>query len=745
MPNLVMLALFVVALPLAAWTFGFVYAFFNRRLPAYQDKLATGAISASLAVSLWMFFTEVLFSGTGSGITDPAVWSFEWLKIGVDGHHPFILNVDFAIDNITVIMFTVVTIVATCVHWYSQSYMEHEDRYPRFFFYLGLFTFSMLACVATSNLLMLFIFWELVGVCSYFLIGFFFLKKSAGDASKKAFVVNRIGDGCFMAGIFIIYSVLSRYAPWADEGVLSFARIWESVALLGQGEGPWVGNEGLLTAVGLLVFMGCVSKSAQFPLHIWLPDAMEGPTPVSALIHAATMVVAGVYMIVRMFPIMVGEGYLAGNYFDSPVLFIIACFGAITAIFAGTIALAQSDLKKGLAYSTCSQLGYMVLAVGVGSIGAAMFHLFTHAFFKACLFLGSGSVIHAVHSQEMSDMGGLKDKMPHTRWTFLISCLAIAGTPFLSGFMSKEAILGQAAAYGLQVGAFWAWFPFIFGGITAFLTAFYMFRLYWLTFHGEPGDKAKYDHAHESPRKMVVPLWALAGLAILSAGIASPVAPQYTGAHWFQDRVNDRVVVQEAMLANEGLTESGRAAFNDQQVHMVHHHEAAEGANATVEEFHHNFHAVHYPLLGGSLVAVLFGIFGSMFFFVQKRGTDYLKDIPPLVEYRRVLQNLYYVDWFACQRVVPTTKDVADDLARFDKRVVDGLVNWTAKFFGRDLGWSVGRIDKIVVDGAVNGSGWLMMAGGRLFRGMINGRIQDYVKFTAVCMGVLLLWVLAAG
>ncbi|NRA95829.1 MAG: NADH-quinone oxidoreductase subunit L [Planctomycetes bacterium] len=741
MPNLVMLALLVVVLPLAAWTYGFLYAFFNRRLPSYQDKLATAAISGSLVIALYMFFTEVLF--VGSGITNPESWSFTWIQIGVTGHHPFILNLDLAVDNITVIMFVVVTIVATCVHWYSQSYMEDEDRYSRFFFYLGLFTFSMLACVATTNLLMLFIFWELVGVCSYFLIGFFFLKKSAGDASKKAFVVNRIGDGCFMAGICLIYSVLSRY--WPDEGVLSFARIWESIALLGAADGPWVGNESLLTAVGLLVFMGCVSKSAQFPLHIWLPDAMEGPTPVSALIHAATMVVAGVYMIVRMFPLMAGEGYLSGNYFDSPVLFIIACFGAITAIFAGTIALAQSDLKKGLAYSTCSQLGYMVLAVGVGSIGAAMFHLFTHAFFKACLFLGSGSVIHAVHSQEMSDMGGLKDKMPHTRWTFLISCLAIAGTPLFSGFMSKEAILGQAAAYGLQVGAFWAWFPFVLGGITAFLTAFYMFRLYWLTFHGEPGDQQKFDHAHESPSKMIVPLWALAALAIVSAGIAMPFGAGHTGGHWFQDRVNDQVIVKDYLAVNASTAES-RSVFGDQQqVHLVHHHDAAAIASPVVEEFHHNFHSVHYPLLGGSIVAVIFGIAGSFFFFVRNRNKDFLADIPPAVEYRRVLQNLYYVDWFACERVVPTTKDVADAAGRFDNRVVDGIVNGTARFFGRDLGWAVGRIDNIVVDGAVNGAGWLMMAGGSLFRGMVNGRIQDYVKFTAVCMGVLLLWVLAAG
>ena len=555
----------------------------------------------------------------------------------------------------------------------------------------------MLACVAVSNLLMLFIFWELVGVCSYFLIGFFFLKKSAGDASKKAFVVNRIGDGAFMGGIFLVYSVLSKAAP--GENVLSFSAIWESVALLGSDAGPWYGNEGLLMLAGFLIFGGCISKSAQFPLHIWLPDAMEGPTPVSALIHAATMVVAGVYMIVRMFPLMAGAGYLEGNYFESPVLLTIAIVGGITALFAGTIALVQSDLKKGLAYSTCSQLGYMVMAVGVGSIGAAMFHLFTHAFFKACLFLGSGSVIHAVHSQEMEDMGGLKKKMPHTRMTFLISCFAIAGTPFLSGFMSKEAILGQASAYGLQVGQIWAWIPFAFGAITAFLTAFYMFRLYWLTFEGEPGDQDKFDHAHESPPKMVMPLYALAFLAVISAGFATPFGAEHTGGHWFPNRVNDKVIVKDFMEGVENST-----AFANQRVHLVHHHDAvklpppAPGAAPRrdyVDEFHHNFHAVHYPLLGMSAIAVLFGIFGSYFFFVRKRGVDYVGELPPLVEYRRVLQNLYFVDWVACERVVPTAKDVADGFARFDKKVVDGIVNGVAKVFGKDLGWFIGRVDAL--------------------------------------------------
>ena len=541
MPTTALLGMILVALPLLAWTTGFLYAVKNRHLPTWYDKLATGSILGSLSIALYLLLRYVLF---GDLVAEP--WAMNWFTIGTGGPRPFILDFDVAVDNITIIMFVVVTIVSTLVHIYSQSYMHDEDRYPRFFLHLSLFSFSMLACVLSANLLFLFIFWELVGVCSYFLIGFFFLKKSAGDASKKAFVTNRVGDACFMAGIFIIYSTLSKF--WPGEGVLSFARIWESIGLLSSGAGPWAGEQGLLMAAGLLIFMGCVTKSAQFPLHIWLPDAMEGPTPVSALIHAATMVVAGVYMVVRMFPLMAGEGYLTGDYFHSPVLFVIACVGGITAIFAGTIALVQSDLKKGLAYSTCSQLGYMVLAVGCGSITAAMFHLFTHAFFKACLFLGSGSVIHAVHSQEMSDMGGLRKKMPVTHWTFGLSCLAIAGTPFLSGFMSKEAILGQAAGYGMIVGTWFAWIPFALFVITAFMTGFYMFRLYWLTFWGPPGNQHSYDHAHESGPKMAWPLRILAVLAIISAGIASPFGAGALGGHWFQNKVNDEAIVKNFMV-----------------------------------------------------------------------------------------------------------------------------------------------------------------------------------------------------
>ncbi len=730
-PDTIIIALLIVALPLAAWTIGFLHAAVRRRLPSGQDWISTCAVGGSLTLSLYLLFSQVMAGPSGM---QAVTHSWRWFAIG-SGDHAFVLNFDVLVDNLTVAMFCVVNIVAFLVHVYSRSYMHGEDRYPRFFLHLSLFTFSMLGLLVTSNLMMLFIFWELVGVCSYFLIGFFILKKSAGDAAKKAFVVNRIGDACFMAGIFMIGGLLAK--QWPGQDVLSFQRIWESVAMLGHGNGPWVGHETEVAVAGVLVFMGCMTKSAQFPLHVWLPDAMEGPTPVSALIHAATMVAAGVYMIVRMFPLMAGKGYVSGDFLDSPALWVIAIVGGITALFSGTIALVQTDLKKGLAYSTCSQLGYMVMAVGVGSISAGMFHLFTHAFFKACLFLGSGSVIHAVHSQEMKDMGGLRAKMPITYTTFLISCLAIAGTPLFSGFLSKEAVLGQAAAFGEHHGSLIGWVPFALAAATAFLTAFYMFRLLFLTFHGKPGNQHKFEHAHESPAAMSMPLVVLAVLAVIAGGIALPAGLDFGTSHWFQDRVNDQVLVQDTMGATP--------AFAGMQAHMVHRAEPLPNANEAVTSFHHHAHHVHMPVMLMSLCAVVIGIAGAWLLFVRRRGHDLVASIPPLAKFRVVLSNLYYVDWVYCQRLVPTVKDIADLAKAFDKGVIDATVNYVARF-ACDIAWFAGRVDAIVVDGAVNGSGALMMGLGQFCRSFVNGKIQDYVKYTVWGLGVLMIWaVLALG
>jgi NADH-quinone oxidoreductase subunit L len=772
MPQPVQLALIVLLLPLGAFAIELLHALFLRRMPSWSDKLSTAAMFGSLGISLYLLATQVL--AHPHGIEDAAQWSMPWMQIG--SSTPLRIDFGILIDNLTVVMLVVVTGVSALVHLYSTSYMHGEKRYSRFFAYLSLFTFSMLGLVITSNLLILFMFWELVGVCSYFLIGFYIEKKSAGDASKKAFITNRVGDACFMLGIMIVFAVLSK--TMAGQDVLSFQRIYQSIGELGAGQGPWISDRALLTAAGILVFMGCVSKSAQFPLHIWLPDAMEGPTPVSALIHAATMVAAGVYLIARMFPLIAGEGYLTGDYFHGTPLLVIALVGGFTSLFAGSIALVQQDLKKGLAYSTVSQLGYMAMAVGVGSVTGGMFHLFTHAFFKACLFLGAGSVIHAVHSQFMGDMGGLKKKMPVTYWTFLVSTLAIAGVPLFSGFLSKEMVLTASLAWAnLHEGSLVHKLPFIFAALTAILTAFYMFRMIWLTFFGkgawekaaEPHGREAYgtarvedmshhgvvhgghapghahdDHQghepHESPWPMTTALVILGALAVISAGIAIPGAP---GSQWFEHRVSDERLVKELMVKTPAVDEAARRVFLAQVVHDPHASVGA-GAPAIVNEYREAWHHAHVPVLLVSGIAILFGIGGSWWFFMKNRGKDYVSPIAPLRSIRTALVNLWYVDAFFVRGVAPFVMRIVRASFAFDKWVIDALVNaaaWVTALISRISG----SIDEHGVDGAVRGTGAAVMEGGQLARRMVTGRIQDYVKYTVLGLIVLLILVRMLG
>src|SRR6202790_690387 len=393
-------------------------------------------------------------------------------------------------DPLTAVMLLVVTGVGFLIHVYSTGYMAHEGGYYRFFGYLNLFMFSMLTLVLANNLLLLFVGWEGVGLCSYLLIGFYFLRKSASDAGKKAFIVNRIGDAGFVLGLLLLLNAI---------GTLRFTEIGPAI----EAGGFTVGN-GVMTAIALLLFVGATGKSAQIPLYLWLPDAMEGPTPVSALIHAATMVTAGVYMITRMNVV----------FQLAPVaLAAVATVGAVTAIYAASMGLVQHDIKRVLAYSTVSQLGYMFLALGVGAFTAGIFHLMTHAFFKALLFLGSGSVIHAMGGeQDMRKMGALWGKIPITARTFLVATIAISGIPPLAGFVSKDAIL--AASFNARP-LLWA-----VGFVTAAMTAFYMFRLVFMTFFGESRvPHAVEHHIHESPRSMTVPLMILALLSVVGGWI----------------------------------------------------------------------------------------------------------------------------------------------------------------------------------------------------------------------------------
>ncbi len=460
---------FILFLPLVAAA---VIALFTQRNKTASAALSIAAVLTSFVLSV-VLFTKL----SAETLPDPETFNLPWLHVGN-------LYIDFGIklDQLSLLMLLVVTGVGSAIHIYSFGYMQEDRGFSRYFASLSLFTFSMLGIVLAANFVQMFIFWELVGLSSYLLIGHWFERPSAAEACKKAFLTNRVGDFGFLLGILLVWSTLDsiNFGTLADT-------LKANPAALG----------GAATAAGLLIFCGCVGKSAQFPLHVWLPDAMEGPTPVSALIHAATMVAAGVYMLCRVFFL-----------FTPDALMVIAWIGGITALLAALMAVQQSDIKRILAYSTLSQLGYMVMAVGLSGPAPAMYHLSTHAFFKALLFLGAGSVIHALHhEQDIWKMGGLKAKLPITFATFLLATLALCGVPPLSGYFSKDEILALALGNNKAL--------FAIAVFVAMLTTFYMFRLVFVAFTGPAKSQAR-DHAHESPPVMTWPLVFLAALTAVA-------------------------------------------------------------------------------------------------------------------------------------------------------------------------------------------------------------------------------------
>jgi NADH-quinone oxidoreductase subunit L len=463
--------------------------------PAEPEPAAAGSREAELATTGLLFAAMLLswiaFAYVGFGHHDTRVPLFAWIHVGN-------LHVDWAlrVDTLTVVMLVVVTTVSAFVHLYSIGYMDEDPYRPRFFCYLSLFTFAMLMLVTADNLAQLFFGWEGVGLMSYLLIGFWYHKPEANAAAIKAFIVNRVGDFGFALGIFAAFMMI---------GSIDFETVFaQAPGLAGKTINMFGWQADALTLICVLLFMGAMGKSAQFLLHTWLPDAMEGPTPVSALIHAATMVTAGVFMVARLSPLFEQAPNAAA---------FVTFIGATTALFAATVGLVQNDIKRIVAYSTCSQLGYMFVAMGVGAYSVGMFHLFTHAFFKALLFLGSGSVIRAMHhEQDIRMMGGLKDKIPFTYWTMVIGTLALTGFPFTAGYFSKDAII-EAAYAGKNPMAMYA---FLLTVIAAGLTAFYSWRLIFKTFHGEPHDRHHYEAAHDSPLVMLAPLGFLAAGSILA-------------------------------------------------------------------------------------------------------------------------------------------------------------------------------------------------------------------------------------
>jgi NADH-quinone oxidoreductase subunit L len=641
------LALVVLLAPLVGFVVQF---FFGRRLPGQGAWMTVAAIGAS-------FVASVLIALKVLGGETTFHWEVDWFAPGGAGKP---LGVGVFVDGLTAVMLVVVTLVSFLVHLFSVGYMHGDAKFRKFFAWLQMFSVSMLVLVLADNLLHLFIGWELVGLCSYKLIGHWSEKRDPCNAARKAFLTTRIGDLGMLAALMIVY---------AQVGSFEFGDVFAAAT-----RGDLSGSLQTWAALGL--FLAAMGKSAQFPLHVWLPDAMEGPTPVSALIHAATMVAAGVYLVGRMFPM-----------FPPDALTVVASVGALTAVMAGFIAVAQNDIKKVLAYSTVSQLGYMFLGLGSGAWHAGLFHLTTHAFFKALMFLGSGSVIHACHhEQDMRRMGGLWRKMPITAPTFAIGVLAIAGLPLLSGFYSKDAIL--AGAYHRFPVLFWV------GLASAVLTAFYMFRLYAMTFLGKPKDAHVYEHAHESPWTMTVPLVVLAALSWV-AGYGS----------W-----------HATMLAPPAAVAA--------PVGTIHGHEHSSAVLAL---------AIAAGLTGLGL--------GAAVFLGRASTRERLKR--PLGWLEVACANKFWFDEAYREFVLRPFYQVARFCGFADREGVDGLVNAVGRGT-QSTSRGSGATDRIVVDGAVRGTGGLILVGGDGLSRVQSGRLRTYLGLgvAAVAATLLLLWVL---
>jgi NADH-quinone oxidoreductase subunit L len=595
------------------------------------------------------------------------------------------IEMGFFLDALSCIMLFVVTFVGFWIHVYSVGYMAHEDGFQRFFTYLNLFMGAMLMLILGNNYLVMFVGWEGVGLCSYLLIGFYYKEEFPPYAGRKAFIVNRIGDFAFMVGLFALV------ANW---GTLQFRGLFDQIAANpAHALAPYHLGMNVASFVALCLFVGAMGKSAQIPLYVWLPDAMAGPTPVSALIHAATMVTAGVYMVARSNVL----------YRLAPgVSLFVAIIGCATALFAGTIAIAQTDIKKVLAYSTVSQLGYMFLAAGVGAYSAAVFHLATHAFFKALLFLGSGSVIHAMGGeQDMRKMGGLKKHLPVTYWTFWLGTVAIAGIPPLAGFFSKDQILGAVAAHG-------QWALYIVGLLTAGLTATYMFRAVYLTFEGDfRGDPShggeQEHHLHESPKVMTVPLVVLAVGAVVAGWVGVPKLATFDVnffAHLF-----DRVLrpVQGLEPGEHELKWAIEAALIALSVVI-----AAFG-----------WLAIARPIYGKG------GLAG---------GEAWARRFPGL---NKLLANKYYVDEIYDATIIRGFWATARGLFRFDATVIDGFLVNGARHLTVAAATVSSLFDKFVVDGLVNLVGTILSGFSRLFRKVQTGYVSNYALVLAVGMFAL--------
>lgn len=766
-------------LPLASFA---LIVFFGPRMGPhgkYAGHVATGAILAAfllsvVALSGWLshhpigdaHHEDIASAGESTaaaaneeGTHHPAekvAYTGDWYSLVEIGS--LWIGISYYVDALTIAMFAMVTLIATCIHFYSWGYMhdelheitDHEvtlphgqqlhrpGRYSRFFQYLSLFCFSMLGLVYAGNVAMVFVFWELVGICSYFLIGFYYERKTASTAANKAFIVNRVGDFGMLVGMMALWGSLGTFSfgdftgtdgtpapgifslvrPQANDyrltvpdGMVRAAAADEVAAIVryeagrpseaaaeidsqieqwrAEGLGYW-----LLIVAGVGIFCGCVGKSAQFPLHVWLPDAMEGPTPVSALVHSATMVAAGVYLVGRFFPVFTPE-----------VLLVIAYTGGITLFIAATIALTAVDIKRVLAYSTVSQLGYMMLALGVGGWLAGIFHLITHAFFKSLLFMGSGSVIHACHTNDMTRMGALRHKMPWTAWTMLVGCLAIigAGIPLtsigLSGYFSKDAIIAQALLFSDSNPQHAVLFWTAAGG--AALTAFYMFRLWFMTFAGPPRDHHVYEHAHESPPVMYVPLVILAVFAVI---IAWPIF----GLTGLLEQARSPGTLPETT----GLLAWSPTVPNEHLPHGEAYHWVHTTAGLV---------AFGTALLGVLIAAVFYG-------FRKLDPNRVANAVSPA--YRFLINKWWFDELYQALFLAPVLF-ISRRAADFDRTVIDRFVDGCARA-ARSVATFDDVIDRYAVDGAVNWSARWIYATGNGLRQLQTGKLRQYVTFIVV-------------
>lgn len=653
-----------------------VLAFFGKRLGSKAGWLAPAGVAGSLVASLYLLARVALNGG------EAVVHStFTWAEVGDK-----VLNFGFLIDGLSAPVLTMVAIVATMVITYAIGYMHGDTRFTWFFAAISLFTMSMLGLVASSNLLGLLVFWELMGFCSYLLIGFWFEREEARIASIKAFITTRIGDMGFLAGVILLF---------VKFGTLDLPALFKAV------EGA---DKGFLTLATLLIFWGAVGKSAQFPLHIWLPDAMAGPTPVSGLLHSATMVAAGVFLVARTYPIF------EASHYSLPV---VAAIGMFSAIFAASLALTETDIKRTLAYSTMSQLGYMMGALGAGGYVAAVFHLITHGFFKSLLFLSAGSVIHGSGTQDIREMGGLFKHMKITAVTFLIGALALSGIPPLAGFFSKDEILlnlWQSKTLGL----FQSKILFVVGLMTALLTAFYMFRVYFMAFGGQ-----EKGHAHESPRVMILPQGVLSAITLVAGAINFPVgfaalaavmAPgEHEGAIWW-------LMMASAIAATAGIY----LAWEQ--------HRSRIGAMERLERFTALTRNRYYleQIYGYIFIKPVFALSELL----RRLNIDQIGEAVIIAPIFKISEMLRRADIDVLYNVafVKTTFAISEIFRLIDVYLVDGIVNYLG-YLGMKAASAFGLFDLKGVDGTVNAVGGVTYMLGRTFRKLQTGIVANYALF----------------